>query len=154
MAAVQHIVHDYAVLVSAGMEVTKSHRAPLNHHVQYSFLVQCRNFGEFFSRKPARRKNDIQARNFIGRKTTFKFKEWSKWATHMDKHLFHLTYDRVKNTRLWKGGNDNSVLLAEFQAAWRTFHASPQLSSRVKAEFHKEITKKLSEPAFADLDLR
>jgi hypothetical protein len=154
LKAVHHVVHDYTNLVSAGTLIYQSPRPPLNSHVQYSFIVQCRKFAHFFKNKVARGgADDILAEHFVGKKVIFKFKEWSAWDDHMDKHIFHLSYGRVKNTRPWTGHTENREMLDEFRAAWRLFLS--KLPAKLKAEFDKEIANKLGpESEFRDLDLR
>jgi hypothetical protein len=50
LKAVHHVVHDYVNLVSAGTLIYQSPRPPLNSHVQYSFIVQCRPRGSLQNR--------------------------------------------------------------------------------------------------------
>jgi hypothetical protein len=153
LKAVRHVVHDYVNLVSAGTLLYRPLRPPFNSHVQYSFIVQCRKFAHFFLNQASRGHDDILASHFVGKKIKFGFKEWSKWFDHMDKHIFHLSYGRVKNTRPWTGYAENREMLEQFRTAWRLFLS--KLPDEFKAEFDKEIDKKLRpESEFRDLDLR
>ena len=92
------------------------------------------------------------AKHFVGSKVRFKLREWSKWDDHMDKHIFHLSYGRIKNARAWTGHTENREILNEFRAAWRLFLS--KLPEKLNAEFEKEIAKKVSaDSEFRDLDL-
>ena len=137
-AAVQHVVHDYANLVSARTEICRFPKPPLNSHVQYSFLVGCRKFGIFFSSTPPRHKDEIVACHFLRKKVSFDLTEWSKWRDHMNVHLLHLSYGRVDDTRPWTGYDDlNKEILEEFRAAWKKFRA--HVHEPYKAEFAKQV---------------
>src|SRR5271170_4740318 len=90
-----HVVHDYVNLISAGTEIQRSPKPPLNSHVQYSFILQYRKFADFFAnkrKKIGRRKGDkdLLARDFVNRKLRFDLREWRKWEDHMNTHIFHL----------------------------------------------------------------
>jgi hypothetical protein len=119
--------------------------------VQYSFIVQCRKLAHFFLSRGTR--DDILASHFIGKKIGFELKEWSTWKDHMDKHILHLSYGRVKNTWPWTGHHENRRMLNEFRTAWHLFLS--KLPHRFVAEFNAEIAKKLRpDSEFRDLDLR
>jgi hypothetical protein len=158
LAAVRHMVHDYTNLVSAGTLIHQSPKPPLNSHVQYSFIVQCRKFADFFSNRVSRLgKDDMMAKHFVGSKVRFTSKEWKKWEDHMNAHLFHLSYKRVKNTRPWTGYGVNQAILDEFRADWRLFLS--KLPEPYKSKFREEIKGRQAPDAngrpseFKDLDL-
>jgi hypothetical protein len=157
LRAIHHIVHDYAILISAGTEMTRCPKPPLNSHVQYSFILQYRKFADFFSnvrRNTTHRKGDIDiiAADFAGRKIRFKLPEWNKWARHLNAHLFHLNYLRTRNTRPWMGYTENPKMLEEIRSAWKLFlEKMPEL---YLGRFNEEIAKKLLPGSeFTDLDL-
>ena len=151
-------VHDYANLVSGEKEIYRHPPPPLNSHVQYSFLVQCRKFGIFFATKESNHPEDIVASHFLGHKIAVDLSEWTAWGDHMNTHLFHLSYLRVDNTRPWTGYEDlNKRMLAQFRAAWRKFLA--ELPEPYKDEFVNQIFLRKQPHAdgqlseFRDLDL-
>jgi hypothetical protein len=144
LAAARHIVHDYANLVSAGELVCGSLPTPLTHHthhVEYSFLVHCRIFSNFFRNSQAKR-DDVLVNHFIGDGAKFTFPEWQKWEDHMNKHLFHMSYERIGNSRQWKGHKENRPILEYFVRAWKTF--LDKLPRRIQEEFERQISDKLN----------
>ena len=52
--AILHVVNDYTNLVSSGTLIQQPHTPPINTHVQYSFLVECRKFAAFFTNNRGR----------------------------------------------------------------------------------------------------
>ena len=169
-----HVVHDYVNLVSAGTEISRGHRPPLNSHLLYSFVLQYRKFADFFSNKrrkrfspnkctlfsirsSARRANnatdmDLLAKDFVSSKIRYNLGEWRKWEHHMNTHLFHLNTFRTRNTRSWEGHKEVGQMLKEFRVAWKAFFDA--LPPQSKAEFKEEIELTLTSPSeFADLDL-
>ncbi len=156
-----HIVHDYVNLISAGTEMARSPRPPLNSHLLYSFIFHYRKFADFFSnrhqkvpRKAKRRKRDVDmlARDFAGSKTQCKLPEWKKWEDHMNAHLFHLNYLRTRNSRPWTGYTEVPTMFEEFERAWKVFFDS--LPPPHRAEFKEEMELKLAPGSvFADLPL-
>lgn len=152
LKAVRHVVHDYVCLVSAGTSIYGNPKPPINSHVQYSFLLHCRKFAHFFmDRKPRDGMDDMLAQHFIGKRIEFKLGQWQKWDTHMAKHLFHLSYDRLDDWPPWTGHTENKEMLDEFRAAWRLFLAN--LPDRLRQKFDQEMEKKLALGDFRGLDV-
>jgi hypothetical protein len=156
LEAIHHIVHDYVNLISAGTEIPKEPKPPLNSHVQYSFILQLRKFANFFSNERRRTKGrngrldiDILAKDYVGSKIRYKLTEWKRWEDHMNTHIFHLSYQRTKNTRSWTGYKENPLMLAEFRSAWRLFLS--KTPEPYRSEFDEEIERKRVETP--DLDL-
>ncbi len=139
-------------LIDMMAKLQTHHKAPINSHVQYSFLVECRKFSGFFSGSGKTHADDILAKHFLRRKARFKFPAWKKWADHMNTHLFHLSYQRVKNTRAWTGYTANQEFLEEFTTAWRQF--LEKLEEPFKSEFEAHIVERSSQPEYRELDLR
>jgi hypothetical protein len=138
LLAIEHIVHDYANLVSGGKEISNLHAPPLNSHIQYSFLVNCRKFGVFFSSKPPRHQGDMWFRHFVQKNIVFNLKEWTKWSDHMNTHLFHLSYGRIDNSRPWRGYEGvNTRILDDFRTAWRKFRR--ELPEPYKSKFAERV---------------
>jgi hypothetical protein len=156
LASIHHIVHDYVNLISAGTEMQRPLRPPLNSHVQYSFILQYRKFADFFSNERYRGSHkkgdvDIVAADFTGKKIRFSLPEWKKWDTHMNGHIFHLNYLRSRNTRPWTG-YANPRMLGEFRAAWKLFLS--KVPEPYRSRFREEVAKKLQpDSEFRDLDL-
>ncbi len=151
LRSAEHIVHDYATLVLTGTKVHAGVPEPLNGPVEQSFHVQCRNLGNFFKSTRSNCVHDeMLAHHFIGKRVRFNLSAWTAWDRHMNTHLFHLSYDRLKNTRRWTGYGENQAFLEEFRAAWRLFLS--QLPPDLRSEFDKAIAaKKLKD--FPDLDI-
>ncbi len=149
-----HIVHDYVNLISAGTEIERKPKPPLNSHVQYSFILHYRKFADFFSNKRRRtsKKGDIDmlAKDFVSSKIRYQLPEWKTWDDHMNAHIFHINRLRTRNSRPWTGYKENSKMLREFRLAWKVFFDS--LPESNKAEFKEEVDLKRS-GEFADLDL-
>jgi hypothetical protein len=152
-----HVVHDYVNLISAGTEIQRRPKPPLNSHVQYSFILQYRKFADFFANKRKRigRKKgdtDLLARDFVSRKLRYDLREWRKWEDHMNTHIFHLNTFRTRNSRPWTGYKENLQMLTEFRAAWKLFFDG--LPDPLRKEFREEIDfKRAPGSEFADLDL-
>jgi hypothetical protein len=70
----------------------------------------------------------------------------------MDKHLFHLSYARVSNERVWTGRPENGLFLDEFRASWKKF-LSKLVSTEWSKHFEREIAAK-NQRDFPMLDLR
>lgn len=119
LGGVEHIVHDYATLVLTGEGIPKGIPLPWNGPVEQSFHVQCRKFAYFFKNKG--HGDDILAKHYIDPDATFDLATWEHWWGHHEKHLFHLTYARVRNKRPWTGYEEDRLFLKEFQQAWRKF---------------------------------
>jgi hypothetical protein len=155
--AIHHVVHDYVNLISAGTEIQRSPRPPLNSHVQYSFILQYRKFADFFSSRRRRYRHkkgdiDILAKDFVSGKMHYQLPEWKKWEDHMNAHIFHLNYLRTRNSRPWTGYEENPKMLDEFRAAWRLFFDN--LPEPYREEFKKQVALKLaSDSDFRDLNL-
>ena len=162
LAAIHHVVHDYANLVSsgaltqAGPAAKAGVRPPVNTHIQHAFLLNCRKLADFLQRPP--KGDDIAVEHFLGKKESFGLPVWNRWGKPMDKQLAHLTYARVTKPTPWDGYKDNKLLLDEFQSAWKKFLA--KLEDPYKTGFDEEIAKRQAphpdgQPSeFRDLDLR
>ena len=83
--AIEHIVHDYAMLVSSGVQTKDTHVSPINHHIQHSFLLHCRKFHDFYMNQ--RGKGD-----FISDRFRPEFPTWDEWNEPMDRQLIHLSW--------------------------------------------------------------
>jgi hypothetical protein len=141
LEAVNHVVHDYAILISAGELTQRHHVPPINSHIQYSFLVACRKLAGFFLN--LREKNDILSKEFLpGKQVGFKVPLWKDvWHEAMNRQLLHLSYDRVDKAKSWDG-KDNAELLRQFRKEWKKFLGS--LEDPFDARFAKEIAAKKS----------
>lgn len=152
LAAIHHVVHDYALLVSAGTLIySTGHKPPVNTHVQYSFLVGCRKFADFFKNNRGLKRQGIPCKAFATKKISIRLPVWDKWHEHMNVHLFHLSYDRTTSKTQWDGRGVNESLLKEFMSAWKTFLA--QLDEPYKSEFLKEIADRSGLKEYSGLDL-
>src|SRR5882762_10084954 len=151
MVVIQHVVHDYALRVSAGTEIKTYHKPPINTHIQYSFLVGCRKFADFFLNNRGGHGDGIIAKDFLGTKFGFKFSVWKKWLKHMNTHLFHLSRARVESTTQWTGQEINQQLLDEFMSAWKKFR--PLVHEPFRSEFERQILLQSSKPEYQGLDL-
>jgi hypothetical protein len=77
---------------------------------------------------------------------------WNAWHDHMNVHLMHLSYDRLSSKTQWNGHTVNSVLLGEFQKAWRLF--LDEVKEPYKLEFERQIAARARKPEYAGSDLR
>jgi hypothetical protein len=77
---------------------------------------------------------------------------WKEWHEHMNSHLFHLSYDRVKAETQWTGYSVNGLLLDEFQAMWRAFLLL--VIEPYTSEFNARITEQSAKKAYEGLNLR
>ena len=147
--AIDHIVYEYANLVSAGELLKKQHEPPtINTHVQDAFLLSCRKMADFFTKKPER--DDVCSLHYISGQQS-RLPEWEKWKVAIDKQLAHITFERVKKPKPWHGTKTNPVLLEEFRNAWK------RLLSRMDPDVHKlfeaQISARKRAPGFESLDL-
>jgi hypothetical protein len=117
---VRHIVHDWANLVAAGKMTAVQHSFPLNHFIQHAFLVECRKFAAFFKNNRGPLGQDIIAKDFVCKRFKPHLPIWKKWHDHMNRHLMHLSYERLTTPTLWTGW-PNQPLLAEFVKSWDDF---------------------------------
>ena len=148
--AVLHIVNDYTNLVSSGTLIQSNHQPPINTHVQYSFLVECRKFAGFFLNSGTSSR-EIKSRDYLNRTMRLKLPVWRKWHDHMNVHLMHLSYDRIHSQTEWDGRIVNAQLLSEFRNAWKLF--LPNVAEQYKSEFEKQIAASSSKAEYRGLDL-
>ena len=167
LAAVHHVVHDYANLVSSGTMAVNGHHLkkafdpPVNTHIGHAFLVNCRKMYEFFlyppSANPAH--DDIRAAHFLPQAVTFDLSNWALWHDAMNKQLMHVTFARVEKPKTWEGHNENKLFLAEFMKAWKKLLRNLK-GTMYESKFDEEIRKKQEpndkgqESEFKDYDLR
>ena len=152
LSAILHIVNDYTNLVSSGTLIYQAPTPPINTHVQYSFLVECRKFAAFFWNNRGRKRNDIVSKDYLTTKLSIKLPVWKAWHEHMNVHLLHLSYDRLNSTIQWDGHTVNADLLAEFQQAWKLFLS--KVEEPYKSEFERQIQVREGKPEYAGLDFR
>jgi len=152
LGAILHIVNDYTNLVSSGTLIQAAHKPPINTHVQYSFLVECRKFAAFFRNNRGPKGTDIASSDYLKAKLRFKLPVWKAWHDHMNVHLLHLSYDRLSSKIQWTGHTVNADLLDEFQRAWKLFLA--KVEEPYKSEFERQIAARESKPEYKGLDFR
>jgi hypothetical protein len=126
--AAKHIVHDYAYLVSAGNDTQKPLRHPFNHYAERTFLIHCRAFAKFFDNNGTDTR-DMYAKDFVHTPIVSNLTAWGNWHKHIDKHLAHLTKERITNTTPWTGA-DNKKILDEFRLMWQDFYKNIDPSLR------------------------
>ena len=146
LAAIVHVVNDHTNLVSAGIIIQSAHEPPVNTHVQYSFLVECRKFAGFFRNNRGPKRRDIVSKDYLNAKLRVKLPVWRGWHDHMNVHLMHLSYDRLNSKTQWDGHTVNDQLLDEFQRAWKLFLANVQ--DPYLSEFHRQIAARESKPEY------
>jgi hypothetical protein len=63
---------------------------------------------------------------------------WNLWSDFIDKHLMHLSKQRIENKIPWTGA-PNKLFLDEFQQAWACFyrHLKPNLEPLLRGELAK-----------------
>src|ERR1700722_15069648 len=151
---VEHIVHDYSVLVLTGEAIpTGTIPLPWNGPAEQSFIVSVRKFADFFNNKRKHSK-DMIAEDYIGASHNFFFPTWQdeEGNRHHNAHLFHLSYIRCDPTqRPWDGYRENRLFFEEIKAAWRKFLTVPP---RFKDEFDRRIDLKEKELARYNTKLR
>jgi hypothetical protein len=153
-SAIQHIVYEYANLVSAGARLLQTGpdalKPPDNTHVQDAYLLSCRKMANFFAEQRA--KHDVIAYDYVPRSAIqFTLSEWIKWGEAADTHVAHISYTRTKNMISWDG-TGNEPLLNDFRRAWRKFLSAID-DNRLKAEFARRIAERAACVGFGGLDL-
>jgi hypothetical protein len=132
-----------------GRHLGKPLEPPVNTHISHAFLMNCRKMYDFFVKSASKDRATAAMFRDKGRRSTFALSAWERWQIPMNKQLLHVTFR--ENPKRWDGREENTVLLAEFQAAWKAFlEALPQDYRR---QFDVEIDKKLA-TEFRGLDLR
>jgi hypothetical protein len=145
LKSVEHVVYEYANLVSA---VGRDVPAPINTHLQDAFLLSYRKMADFFLTPISKvTKHDIVAEDFTVSLQPYALPEWTSWATAMNKQLAHITW---KRDRSWDGSKLGPFRL-ELEAAWKLFLAN--LKPTYQDRFREEIDKKKRCPGFEKLDL-
>lgn len=153
LSAIEHVVHDYANLVSSGtMVVAGRHRRqpltpPMNAHIGEAFLLSCRKMDDFFTDN-GNKKDDLFASDYSASPIKFDLPSWAIWRKAMNKQLMHVTLTR---TQKWEGHIENKLFLAEFKRAWKLFLS--KLPEPYKREFSQRIAERLKAPEYAHLDL-
>jgi hypothetical protein len=148
--AIDHVVYEYANLVSSGDLLSKPLKPPVNTHVQDAFLLGCRKVADFFLNRS--KPDDVKARDYLtkGRVPKIRLSEWKRWHAAMVGQLAHITYERVGAPQSWDGSR-NPVLLAEFRKEWRTFLS--HLEEPYRTEFENAIKTRKKSEGFRNLDL-
>jgi hypothetical protein len=144
LAAVHHVVHEYANFVSSAEMVLRGtdiygngFKPPLNTHVGHAFYLNCRKIADFFLNKRDGDDN-IMAEHFAPSfKATLKTFEY--WRGPINKQLAHITYARDSKAREIKSP-DQQDLYTELQQAWQDFRR--QLPEPYRAEFTRKIKER------------
>jgi hypothetical protein len=131
-----HIIHDWSMLVRAGVMTGQPSASPVNHFIQHAFLVECRKFANFFKNNPGPLREDMVAKAFVIRRFKAPLPVWGQWRRHMNQQLMHLSYRRVENKTPWDG-SANAPLLNELTDTWEQFLTC--LSPLYEAEFRGQL---------------
>ncbi len=153
LCACQHIVHDYANLVSsAEMVLTQRHRCrlidpPINTHIKHAFLLNCRKARDFFLKPP--KGDDLVAADYPSGPTC-DLPICEDWKQPIDKQLAHLTMARDEKSRDIDLAASEAIY-TELRRAWRCF--LQRLPEKFNGKFQEKIQSKLREQGFEGLDL-
>jgi hypothetical protein len=150
LAAIEHVVYEYANLISAGC-CSLQGPAPIRTHSDDAFLLGCRKLGDFLMDDIRRYGDDVLALDYIvaGGTRTWDMPTWrSQWRSSMNKQLSHIAYERVRKPQRWDHEAYVSALLAEFRSAWTAFQGGVG-----DADFRDEFTHQMGavkrKPGFA-----
>ena len=150
---IHHVVHDYANFVSSAEMVTtgkhlgKGLSAPVNTHLFHAFLLNCRKIADFFDKRS--KEDDVIADDYVPG-FTVKLPNCALWRDPVNKQLTHITYTRwAKPKEITTQANID--MYNEFKKAWKDFQRG--LLNPFAKKFEQEITNKLLELGFRDLDL-
>ena len=156
LEAIQHVVYEYANLVSAGCMLFSGKdptgvllQPPVNTHVQDSFLLSCRKMADFFHK--GEYKDDVKASHYIDLFTRT-LPKTEKLTKHLNKNLAHVSYSRIKEKLVWDG-KENAPLLEEHQKAWREFLLKLK-GTGFHSKFEEEISRRNTRDGFEELNLR
>ena len=145
IAAVHHVVHEYANFVSSaemvrhGTDIYGTHfQPPINTHVSHAFYLNCRKLADFFQNRLGPDKDDILAEHFLpGYRAALPICDG--WRTPMNKQLAHVTYYRDKSSR----EIDSAAcmeLYRELKSTWRDFRTG--LPEPFRSEFVRKIKER------------
>ncbi len=141
LAAIEHVVYEYANLISAG-SVSLHGPAPMRTHADDAFMLGCRKIGDFLMDDVRRYGDDVLALDYIppGSTRTWDLPTWTtRWRSAMNKQLNHIAYKRVRNPQQWNHLTYVPLLLAEFRAAWGAFQ-----SAVGDSDLHNEYANQLA----------
>jgi hypothetical protein len=150
--AIEHVVYEYANLVSAG-HYSKFGDVPWRTHADDAFLLGYRKLSDFLTRSD-RYKDDIMALDFLPKGSKpFELPTWRDWSKHMNKQLAHLAYARIYDSREWEHRSWVPEMIAEFRRSWTAFLEAIQ-DDEYKQEFEAHISKCQAKPGFSNISLR
>jgi hypothetical protein len=145
LAAVQHVVHEYANFVSSAEMVLHGadidgvyFKPPINTHVSHAFYLNCRKLADFFRNRKSLDGDNVMAEHFVPGFCT-ELRTFTDWRIPINKQLAHVTYARdTKAREIDKATCTN--LYEELQEAWRTFR-----KRLVGGPFEAEFTNTVKE---------
>lgn len=141
LAAVRHVVHDYANFVSsAEMAITGRHRdkgfdPPINIHINHAFLLNCRKMTDFFGL--CVQSDDVIAAHYVSG-FNVALPTCNLWRGRVNKQLAHVT-DRANAKEVTSRAQID--MYSELVQAWKDFLRD--LPEPFAASFEKEIRAKL-----------
>lgn len=152
---IEHIVHDYANLVSTGeLKRQQGDRMapPIDTHVGEAFLLNCRKMYDFFVKpERGRGEDDLGVEMYLpaGSIPAFNLDSWKRWHKTMNKQLFHVTATR--NTP-YPGHHYDMLILDEFHAAWKLMLS--RLPQTFRKKFEYQIAERLKAKHYSGLKNR
>jgi len=150
-SAIKHVVHDYTSLMWCYWAIHQVDRFDdmARSHFAFSYFFPRRAFSDFFSggRKYA---DDVLALDFSDFPCDqYARSKWEKWRTHMNTHLFHISYLRSEGKVLFDPATVVRELHAEFEENWSDFIR--ELRDEFRDPFPKEIDRR--RPEFSQIQL-
>ena len=154
IAAIEHVVYEYANLISAGFHSMHA-PASVRTHADDAFLLGYRKLSDFLT-SVTRTEDDILAIDFIplGAIPKWQLPIWKgKWNAAMNKQLAHITYARVLSPQSWDHRLWNGKLVGELRDAWGEF-LQAIVDPEYMDEFERQIHSCQSRPGFGSFQLQ
>jgi hypothetical protein len=154
IAAIEHIVYEYANLMSAAFHSLRG-PAPMRTHCDDAFLIGHRKLGDFLLVDVRRYGDEIVALDYLPMQSSrsWSLPTWEKtWRAPMNKQLTHLAYARVREPQEWDHRKWVPLLETEFRGAWRTFWEAVT-DAEFLAEYERQIQHCQAKQGFAQIKL-
>jgi hypothetical protein len=151
--AIEHVVYEYANLMAAAFHAMRE-TGPVRTHSDDAFLLGYRKLGNFLLNDD-RVKDDVLALDYlaVGSTRTWGLVTWSQeWRSTMNKQLTHITYERVRQPKIWDHRKWTPKLEREFRDAWKMFWDAV-IDTDFKAEYDKQISICRGKRGFANIVL-
>lgn len=154
IAAIEHVVYEYANLMSAAFHSLRG-PAPVHTHSDDAFLLGYRKLGDFLMLDIRRYGDEIIALDYLpmGTVRAWSLRTWEDtWRKPMNKQLTHIAYARIRQPKPWDHRKWVPRLEAEFREAWNGFWTTVSDAEFV-GEYRRQLQHCQEKEGFSEIKL-